>query len=212
MMPTLLDGDFIVVNKYVYGLRWPVSHKLFYEVSRPQRGDIVVFRFPEDPSINYIKRVVGLPGDLVEVQSDRLIINGEPAPFEEIGRYNDGCYSNMRLAREQLGEREHQVLHCLTADSIVTLPVASCDREISQAYQCSESGDDRGADSGDRQMRVPAGSYLMVGDNRDNSTDGRYFGFVDETLLVGKATRIWFNWDLQRSGGPKWSRIGVAID
>lgn len=212
MMPTLLDGDFIVVNKYAYGLRWPVSHSLFYEVGRPQRGDVAVFRYPEDPSINYIKRVVGVPGDLVEVRDDRLIINGEPVPFEEVGRYEDGCYRNMRLARERLGEREHQVLHCLSADSIVTLPLASCDRDIAQGYVCEEPGDPRIRDSGDRQMQVPPGSYLMVGDNRDNSTDGRYFGFVDETLLVGKATRIWFNWDLQRSGGPKWSRIGAAID
>jgi signal peptidase I len=212
MMPTLLDGDFIVVNKFSYGLRWPVSHKLFYESGSPERGDIAVFRYPEDPGINYIKRVVGLPGDLVEVRDDRLIINGEPVPFEAVGRYNDGCYANMRLARERLGDHEHEVLHCLTGESIVTLPLASCNREIAQGYVCSESDGGPGADSGDRQMRVPERSYLMVGDNRDNSTDGRYFGFVDETLLVGKATRIWFNWDLQRTGGPQWSRIGIAID
>jgi signal peptidase I len=212
MMPTLLDGDFIIVNKYAYGLRWPVSHELFFDVGRPQRGDVAVFRFPDDPSINYIKRVVGLPGDLVEVRNDRLIINGEPVPFEEVGRYEDGCYRNMRLARERLGDSEHQVLHCLTPGSIVTMRLPSCNREIAQGYECVELPDGAFADSGDRQMRVPDGAYLMIGDNRDNSTDGRYFGFVDEKLLVGKATRIWFNWDLQRSGGPQWSRIGAVID
>ncbi len=212
MMPTLLDGDFILVNKYSYGLRWPVTHRVFYEVGRPARGDIAVFRFPDDPAVNYIKRVVGLPGDLVEVRGDRLIVNGEPVPFQEIGRYDDGCYVNMRLAEEQIGGRRHRVLHCLTGDSIVVPPLPGCPREIGQSYVCEESGGmDRG-DAGDRQIRVPEGSYLMVGDNRDNSYDGRYWGFVDEKLLVGKATRIWFNWDLQRSGGPQWSRIGMSID
>jgi signal peptidase I len=212
MMPTLLDGDFILVNKYSYGLRWPVSHRVFYPIGSPSRGDIAVFRFPDDPAVNYIKRVVGLPGDLVEVRGDRLIVNGEPVPFQELGRYDDGCYLNMRLAEEQLGSRRHQVLHCLTGDSIVVPPLPGCARNIEQSYVCDESGGLARGDAGDRQVRVPEGSYLMVGDNRDNSYDGRYWGFVDETLLVGKATRIWFNWDLQRSGGPQWSRIGMAID
>lgn len=212
MMPTLLDGDFILVNKYSYGLRWPVTHRVFYKVGRPARGDIAVFRFPDDPAVNYIKRVVGLPGDLVEVRGDRLIVNGEPVPFREIGRYDDGCYVNMRLAEEQIGGRRHRVLHCLTGDSIVVPPLPGCPREIGQSYVCEESGGTDHGDAGDRQIRVPEGSYLMVGDNRDNSYDGRYWGFVDEKLLVGKATRIWFNWDLQRSGGPQWSRIGMSID
>lgn len=212
MMPTLLDGDFIVVNKYAYGLRWPITHRVFYEIGRPARGDIAVFRFPDDPAVNYIKRVVGLPGDLVEVRGDRLIVNGEPVPFEEIGRYDDGCYVNMRLAEERFGARRHRVLHCLTGDSIVVPPLPGCGRRIEQSYVCDESAGLTRGDAGDRQLRVPDGSYLMVGDNRDNSYDGRYWGFVDENLLVGKATRIWFNWDLQRSGGPQWNRIGMAID
>jgi signal peptidase I len=211
MMPTLLDGDFIVVNKFAYGLRLPVTHDKFLGVGEPARGDVVVFHYPPDPSVNYIKRVVGLPGDLVEVRADRLIINGKPAPFRELGRYSDGCYLNMRRAEEQLGEHRHEVLHCETRDGIVVSPLPGCNRDIGQSYVCNEAIGD-GGDSGDKVMQVPAGSYLMVGDNRDNSQDGRWWGFVDEKLLVGKATRIWFNWDLQRSGGPAWSRIGNPIE
>jgi signal peptidase I len=211
MMPTLLDGDFIVVNKFAYGLRLPVTHQKFVGIGEPERGDVVVFRYPPDPSINYIKRVVGLPGDRVQVQADRLIINGEPVPFREIARFSDGCYLNMRLAEEQLGEHTHQVLHCLTQDGIVVSPLPGCDRDIGQSYVCNEAVGMPG-DSGDAVMQVPAGRYLMIGDNRDNSQDGRWWGFVDEKLLVGKATRIWFNWDLQRSGGPAWGRIGNPIE
>ena len=211
MMPTLLDGDFILVSKYAYGLRLPVSHARLNEGARPQRGDVVVFRFPQDPGVNYIKRVVGLPGDLVEVRDDRLIVNGEPVPFRETGRYSDGCYVNMRMAQETLGATSHGVLHCQSPDGIAVPPMPGCNRRIEQSYLCNESSAPGSGDSGDQQLRVPAGSYLMVGDNRDNSYDGRYWGFVDESLLVGKATRIWFNWDLQRSSGPDWSRIGRAI-
>jgi signal peptidase I len=214
MMPTLLDGDFIVVNKYAYGLRLPVTHQKVYEFGEPARGDVVVFRYPLDPTINYIKRVVGLPGDLVEVRADRLIVNGEPVPFRDVARFDDGCYHNMRLAQEQLGEHQHEVLHCVTSDGLGVAPMPGCNRRLEQNYVCNEAGDggsDSGADSGDQSMRVPLGRYLMIGDNRDNSQDGRYWGFVDENLLVGKATRIWFNWDLQRTGGPVWSRIGHQI-
>jgi signal peptidase I len=212
MMPTLLDGDFILVNKYAYGLRWPVSHAKFLTIGAPERGDVTVFRWPVDPSVNYVKRVVGLPGDLVEVRADQLIINGQPVPLVEKARYSDGCYLNMRLADESLGKIKHEVLHCVTPDMLAIPPLASCNRNIGQSYLCNESSGALAADMGDRIMQVPKGQYLMIGDNRDNSSDGRIWGFVDESLLVGKATRIWFNWDLQRSGGPNWGRIGQAIE
>lgn len=212
MMPTLLDGDFIVVNKYAYGLRWPLSREKFMTVGAPERGDVAVFRWPVDPSVNYVKRVVGLPGDLVEVRNDQLIINGQPVPFVEKARYSDGCYLNMRLVEETLGTVKHEVLHCLTPDMLAIPPLASCNRNIGQSYLCNESGSPLVADVGDRIMQVPKGQYLMIGDNRDNSSDGRVWGFVDESLLVGKATRIWFNWDLKRTGGPNWSRIGRPIE
>jgi signal peptidase I len=213
MMPTLLDGDFIVVNKYAYGLRLPVVNRKVVPVGQPQRGDVVVFRYPPDPSVNYIKRLVGLPGDRVQVISDRLIINGEPVPFEEIGRYEDGCYLNMRLAREQLGEHTHQVMFCSTPADISTPPLPGCNRSQPRNYVCREPDIAGLPEPGDRaELLVPSGHYLMIGDNRDNSSDGRYFGYVPEDYLVGKATRIWFNWDLQRSGGPLWSRIGSRIE
>ena len=212
MMPTLLDGDFILVNKYAYGVRLPVVHKKVVEVGKPLRGDVAVFRFPADPAVNYVKRVVGLPGDLVEVRNDQLIINGKPVPLVQQGRYDDGCYQNMRQAEEDLDGRRHGVLHCLTSDMLSVPPLASCDRSIMQSYVCNEATAGINPDSGDRLMQVPEGQYLMVGDNRDNSSDGRVWGFVDESLLVGKASVIWFNWDLQRSGGPIWSRVFTSIE
>jgi signal peptidase I len=213
MMPTLLDGDFIAVNKFAYGLRLPVLNQKIIPLGEPQRGDVVVFRYPPDPAINYIKRLVGLPGDRVQVQDDQLIVNGSQVKFEEENRYSDGCYLNMRIATEQLGEHRHQTLSCRTPGSLVAEPVASCSRKIERSYQCAEQGDALLGDSGDfPEVTVPPGHYLMIGDNRDNSQDGRYWGFVPEANLVGKATRIWFNWDLQRTGGPAWGRIARKIE
>lgn len=212
MMPTLLDGDFIVVSKSAYGLRLPVTHQRFAGSGGPARGDVAVFRFPQDPSINYIKRVVGLPGDEISVRNDQLTVNGAVVPLRELGRYEDGCYTNMRLAEEVLGEHTHQVLHCLSRNSIVVAPLPGCNRRIEQNYNCDETDAETGTETGSQPIRIPEGKYLMVGDNRDNSFDGRFWGLVDESLLVGKATRIWFNWDLQRSGGPAWGRVGLKID
>ncbi len=211
MMPTLLDGDFIVVSKFAYGLRLPVLNSKLVAVELPARGDVAVFRYPPDPAVNYIKRVVGLPGDRIRIAADRIYVNGDAAPFEDLGRFTDGCYVDMRLSREQLGAHSHEVLHCKTPGDLVVPPLPTCNRRMNRAYVCDESrfaGDDRG----DAEIEVPAGHYLMIGDNRDNSADGRYFGFVPEQNLVGKATRIWFNWDFQRSGGPKWQRIGRKIE
>lgn len=213
MMPTLLDGDFIAVNKYAYGLRLPVLNIKVVPVGEPQRGDVVVFRYPPDPAVNYVKRLVGLPGDRVQVINDQLVVNGQPVTLEDNGRYVDNCYANMRLATEQLGEHRHQTLACHTPGDLMAPPVQSCGRHIGRSYLCSEDGPPGVADRGDLpETVVPSGSYLMIGDNRDNSADSRYWGFVPESHLVGKATRIWFNWDLQRDGGPNWSRIGRRID
>src|ERR1700689_494914 len=98
MMPTLVDGDFIIVNKYAYGLRLPVINRKVVAIGEPQRGDVVVFRYPPDPRINYIKRLVGLPGDHVQVKDDKLIVNGQPVATTDRGKYDDGCYHNMRLS------------------------------------------------------------------------------------------------------------------
>jgi signal peptidase I len=213
MMPTLLDGDFIIVNKFAYGLRLPVLDSKIVPIGEPKRGDVVVFHWPPDPAINYIKRLVGLPGDRVRVKSDQLIINDVPIPLMDTGRYDDGCYHNMRESTEILGTHKHQILWCVTPEDLATMPTSSCTRHIQQNYVCRETNPPSDFDKGDvDEIVVPAGQYLMIGDNRDNSSDGRYWGFVPEDHLVGKATRIWFNWDLKRSGGPKWSRIGHRIE
>jgi signal peptidase I len=213
MMPTLLDGDFIIVNKYAYGLRLPVLNRKFIAVGEPQRGDVVVFRYPLDTSVNYIKRLVGLPGDRVTVRNDRLYINGTPVPFETVDTYSDGCYINMAVAEERLGEHRHRTLFCPVPLDITAGPPAGCNRSESRGYVCG-SGALMGlyGEGETIDVTVPAGSFLMIGDNRDNSEDGRVWGFVPEDHLVGRATRIWFNWDLQRSGGPIWSRVGNAIE
>ena len=216
MMPTLLDGDFIVVNKYAYGLRLPVLNTKILKVGEPQRGDVVVFRYPPDPAINYIKRLVGLPGDRVRIESDQLYVNGVAVPQATDGRFNDGCYHNLRLLAETLGTHRHEVLSCRSPWHLERPePDPACPRPPEHNYQCSEPDGElpAGTDSGDMaEVVVPPGHYLMIGDNRDNSSDGRVWGFVPENYVVGRAAGIWFNWDLQRSGGPIWSRIGRHIE
>ncbi|HTW37076.1 MAG TPA: signal peptidase I [Steroidobacteraceae bacterium] len=212
MMPTLLDGDFIIVNKYDYGLRLPVLNWKFLSVGEPHRGDVVVFRYPPDPSINYIKRVVGLPGDRVSVHDDLITLNGKPVPVVDRGLYDDGCYEGMHLIEETLDHQHHEMMYCPATGDIAVEPLPTCKRHLPRGYVCPASNDLVPEEHGDwPEHLIPPGMYLMLGDNRDNSADGRYFGYVPEANLVGKATRIWFNWDLQRSGGPIWKRIGMRI-
>lgn len=184
MTPTLLTGDFIFVNKFAYGLRLPVINTKILAVGEPARGDVVVFRLPADPSVNYVKRVVGLPGDVVEYHeaNKRITINGELIPIEIVGDYEGE--KNTILGWEQLGEHRHRVL--LT----------------------------RGRLSKGGTYRVPEGEYFMMGDHRDNSEDGRYdeVGFVPEGNLVGRATGVWMNWRRPSEGGPQWNRIGTGIE
>src|SRR5262249_50777169 len=140
MMPTLQDGDFIIVNKYDYGLRLPVINRKIVRIGELARGDVVVFLFPPDPKVHFIKRVVGLPGDHVRVQSDRLIVNGQAVPLRMLSRYDDGCYHNFRLESETLGRHEHQLLSCLTPNEIVAPPSATCARRMdgNYNYECIE--------------------------------------------------------------------------
>ncbi|WP_428101827.1 signal peptidase I [Candidatus Rariloculus sp.] len=184
MMPTLLDGDFIFVNKFAYGLRLPVLNSKIVELGAPERGDVVVFRLPSDPSINYIKRVVGLPGDTVvyEASSKRLTINDEQIPVEPLGTF-DGD-PGIDLVREDLGGRDHGILLR------------------------------RGAISPGGTYQVPEGHYFVMGDNRDNSQDSRFRGveFVPDNNLVGRAMRVWMSWRSLSEGGPRWSRIGTSIE
>src|SRR5487761_149199 len=215
MMPTLLDGDFILVDKFSYGLRLPVTNTKILDTGRPQRGDVVVFRYPLDPSENYIKRAVGLPGDHVTVRDDRLIINDQVIPFNVTATYTDGCYINMQLAAEHLGEHTHQALLCPVPLEVSPYPLPGCRRSDARGYVCGGTPPPGAMPLIEPEVvtkDVPTDEYLMIGDNRDNSDDGRVWGFVPDANLVGKATYIWFNWDPERSGGPIWSRIGKKIE
>jgi signal peptidase I len=214
MMPTLLDGDFIVVDKFAYGLKLPVTDTKIFSTGEPKRGDVVVFHPPMQPSEVWIKRVVGLPGDHVMVRNDRITVNGTPVPFIITKAYNDGCYVNMQLATEQLSTHTHQALLCPEPIQVSPDPLPGCKRRDSQGYICSKVSDPDASPLLEPRlfdMVVPPGEYLMMGDNRDNSDDGRFWGFVTEHELLGKATYIWFNWDPGRTGGPIWSRIGTRI-
>jgi signal peptidase I len=190
MMPTLFDGDFIFVSKYSYGLRLPVTNTLLVPTGTPQRGDVIVFRLPPNPKINYIKRLVGLPGDRIRVdENNQLYVNDRPqvqvrgpnytGPKQDVWNYVD-----VPTAVEQLGQKSHRIMF-------------------------SKGGPKTG------EWVVPAGHYFFMGDNRNNSKDSRFQddpeapGFVPEQNLVGKAVRIWLNLDTR--DGPLWRRVGNAI-
>jgi signal peptidase I len=215
MMPTLLDGDFIVVDKFAYGLRLPITNTKILRTGEPERGDVVVFHPPMKPSEVWIKRVVGLPGDHVTVRNDRLTIGGKPVPFAITGTYDDGCYLNMQLATESLGTHTHRALLCPVPLAVTPYPLPACQRSDSQGYVCGRDPPRAGMEALVQPEAfdgvVPPGEYLMIGDNRDNSDDGRFWGFVTEKELLGKATFIWLNWDVHRAGGPLWHRIGTRI-
>jgi signal peptidase I len=182
MMPTLLDGDFIFVNKFTYGLRLPVVNKEIVALGEPQRGDVVVFRLPSDPSTNYIKRLVGLPGDHIVVREKRVYVNGEEMPVRLDGMFEPFASTPLaQIGVETLGTVDHRVLYI----------------------------DER--PSYDFDSVVPEGHLFFMGDNRDNSRDSRFpeVGFVPVDNVVGKAVRIWLNWRLPHA--PIWNRIGDAI-
>lgn len=184
MMPTLLTGDFILVNKFAYGLRLPITNDKFVDIGAPERGDVVVFRPPHHPDQDWIKRVIGLPGDRVAYFDNQVHVNGEPVPYESLGTY-EGVDSGVEMTGaeelvEQLPGRSHRVLER------TSLPFR---------------------DPGQGEWVVPAGHYFVMGDNRDNSEDSRYWGFLPEQNLRGKAFLIWMHID----GGVDFSRIGESI-
>ena len=193
MIPTLQVGDFILVNKYTYGIRLPVINKKIIDVNQPQRGDVMVFRYPEDPSLDYIKRVVGVPGDKVAYQNKQLTINGKPVESRRIEDYlhPERVYYSRQFV-EKINGFEHRVLNDKDAPAFV--PDAS---QFPYRENClyNNSG---------VICTVPEGHYFMMGDNRDNSRDSRFWGFVPEENIVGKAFFIWLNFsDLKRIGSFK---------
>lgn len=190
MIPTLLVGDLILVNKFVYGIRLPVVNLKIINITEPQRGDVMVFRFPRDPSVDYIKRVVGIPGDTIRYESGRVILNGELLPLIDSGEFYDGerLTFSSRFT-EHIGDVNHGVLVDVGKPGLIA-PVA----DFSFRDQCAYTR--LGV-----TCKVPAGNYFVMGDNRDNSLDSRYWGFVPEQNIVGKAFFVWMNFsDLSRIG------------
>jgi signal peptidase I len=191
MIPTLLVGDLILVNKFTYGLRLPVLNVKITEGTAPQRGDVMVFRYPPKPSLDYIKRVVGLPGDTVAYINKRLTINGQPVATNTLPEFFDGdAMRYFKQFEEALGDKKHNLLNDDERPAFV--PGAD---NFAGRDGCLYSVEGV-------TCKVPQGHYFMMGDNRDNSLDSRYWGFVPEKNIVGRAFFVWMNF-----GNPK--RIGA---
>jgi signal peptidase I len=182
MMPGLVDGDFIFVNKFAYGLRLPILNSKILSTGRPQRGDVVVFRLPSDPSVHYIKRLIGVPGDHIVVHDNTILINGVRVPVKRDGEYADGYgFSGAELEVERIGDHDHLIM--LAKNRMST----------------------------DYDSVVPPGNYFFMGDNRNDSEDSRFaqVGFVPDRNLDGRAMLIWMNWQIP--GWPIWHRFGTKI-
>jgi signal peptidase I len=192
MVPTLLVGDLILVNKYDYGIRLPIINKKIIQVGDPQRGDVMVFKYPKDPSQDYIKRVIGVPGDKITYENKRLTVNGKPVEYQPMDDYlDDERPVYHQQFKEMLPGQQHRIL---TMKDRRTLDLGSVDN-FPHRENCDYSYDKF-------TCIVPAGNYFMMGDNRDNSADSRYWGFVPDQNIVGKAIFIWMNFsNLKRIGG-----------
>jgi signal peptidase I len=182
MVPTLVVGDFILVNKFTYGIRLPVINRKIIQLGNPQRGHVMVFRFPENPSLDYIKRVVGVPGDRIEYRNKRLSVNGVPVPLRQVDDYlSRERMQFSRRYRETLGGKEHDIL--LEDDGPAALFPS---HPFPYAGNCTYN-------TAGVACTVPPGHYFMMGDNRDNSSDSRVWGFVPDQNIVGRAFFIWLN-------------------
>ncbi|MBF0220330.1 MAG: signal peptidase I [Gammaproteobacteria bacterium] len=185
MMPTLLAGDFILVNKYAYGIRLPALNRKIIDIGQPQRGEVVVFRYPEDLTIDYIKRVVGVPGETIAYIDKVLYVNGERADLQPYPRYVGSGMGAVQTGsyhfKETVADKSRDILVMPTRPRF------------------------------DFEFTVPPNEYFVMGDNRDNSRDSRYWGTVSDDLLIGKAVRIWMNWDSSSEKMIDWSRLGEEI-
>lgn len=202
MMPTLLVGDFILVEKYAYGLKDPVWRTQLVETGKPERGDTVVFKYPPQPSIDYIKRVVGLPGDTVRYNSKKEICIQSPGELSckpvKLSNVEESQFIQNGIPLIQLDEKLGEVGH-----QILVNPLR---RDRVEAYQPR---------NGVNEWVVPEGQYFVMGDNRDNSADSRYWGFVPEANLVGKAVAIWISFEFERGEDsilPSWIPTGVRFN
>ena len=191
MIPTLLIGDLILVNKFHYGLRLPVLNVKVSEGSKPERGDVMVFRYPPKPSLDYIKRVVGVPGDELAYLNKRLTINGQPVSTTAVPDFFDEDVMRYhKQFEESFGERRHRVLN--DDDRPAFVPGAD---EFAFKENCRYSVEGV-------VCKVPPGHYFMMGDNRDNSMDSRYWGFVPDKNIVGRAFFVWMNFSSLKRIGP----------
>lgn len=183
--PTLMTGDFIIVNKYDYGIRLPVIHTKLTEGKMPARGDIMVFRWPQDPSVDFIKRVIGIPGDRISYINRELFINGKKIPQEYLKQTeafdeNGNEWQATEKVEDLFGVKHHIFI-------------------------------DPSKPSLDFQDKVvPEGMYFVMGDNRDDSADSRYWGFVPDENIVGKAMMVWMSWDKNQTN-VRWNRLGKTI-
>jgi len=205
MIPTLLVGDFILVSKFSYGVRLPVVHTKILDTGKPENGDVAVFRFPDNPKVDYIKRVVGIPGDKITLRGKKLLLNGEPVDYSANEPYvmpgTDDITVGATVLSESLGEVAHEILvfnrgRGMPGPHRTNLGIADDDIVFDDTGSIIEYS-----------VTVPEGTYFMLGDNRDNSNDSRFWGFVPEANLVGKAKYIWMHWNK----GILWSRLGDRI-
>ncbi|QEY23117.1 signal peptidase I [Neisseria animalis] len=207
MRPGLVVGDFILVNKFSYGIRTPIVNNVLIPTGSVERGDVVVFNYPEQPSVNYIKRAIGLPGDVIEYKDKVLSINGKPLDDMPNGTYSYSEYipqigQTVEIQAEQfeenIGSHQFNVLKVPGYSSYEPAQLAEFSRQPF-AGNCEYA-----ADGSAFRCTVPEGHYFMMGDNRDNSSDSRYWGFVSDKLIVGKAFFIWMNFN-------DFGRIGTMI-
>jgi signal peptidase I len=186
MRPGLIVGDFILVNKYAFGLRLPVTNEVVIPVGKPEHGDVMVFNYPVNPQVNYIKRVVGLPGDTIEYRNKKLTVNGQAVPIVSAGEHSyieQGVYEVRNLQfTEKMGSHQFNTLNMADTPTLSLSEVGDFPGRENCRYD--ESG---------FVCKVPANQYFTMGDNRDHSADSRYWGFVDDRYVVGKAFLIWMN-------------------
>lgn len=193
MIPTLRVGDLILVNKFSYGVRLPIIHTKVIDTGSPARGDVVVFRYPLDESVDYIKRVIGVPGDVVRYENKRLYINDQMVPVKPLEPFFDAGRISLQF-QETIGAKTYRTLNDDDRGAMVFMPQPPAG---GQACQVVGNG---------LRCTVPEGHYFVMGDNRDNSSDGRVWGYVAQRHLVGRAFLIWFNAGEVMSG--KFDRLG----